>query len=79
MRHKNLAKNYTAYIWMAASSMAVAAALWILDRTNVLCSPTSIFQGHAFWHMLTAVAVLMTYLSYRSEIIAEEVAAQPNE
>jgi hypothetical protein len=74
MRHKNLAKNYTSYIWLASSSMAVAAALWILDRTNILCSPTSIFQGHAFWHMLTALAVLMTYLSYRTEVISEEIA-----
>ena len=47
--------------------MSVAATLWILDRSNVLCNPTSIFQGHALWHILTAVAVLTTYLSYRTE------------
>jgi hypothetical protein len=71
LRLKNAAKNYSSYISLAAISMAVAATLWILDRTNILCSPTSLLQGHAFWHILTALAVLMTYLSYRTEIIDE--------
>jgi len=30
-------------------------------------SITSIFQGHALWHILNAVALLLIYLHYRSE------------
>lgn len=39
--------------------------LWVLDQNNILCSPSSIFQGHGLWHILTALAGLMVVLHYR--------------
>ncbi len=75
-RSKTLRKMYKNYIWLALATMIAAASLWILDRTNVWCSPTSIFQGHALWHLLTALAVLLIYFYYRSEEIDLEPAVQ---
>lgn len=72
LKNKKVTQHYVRYVWLAISSMSVAGTLWILDRSNVLCNPTSIFQGHALWHILTAMAVLMTYLSYRTETFSTE-------
>lgn len=41
--------------------------IWILDRKNIFCDPDSLIQGHALWHLLNAVALLLIYFSYRSE------------
>lgn len=48
-------------------SILIAASIWILDITDKLCSPTSIFQGHALWHILGALSIFLGYLYYRSE------------
>jgi hypothetical protein len=41
--------------------------IWLLDREDVLCDPTSLIQGHALWHILNSVVLLMIYLHYRAE------------
>lgn len=46
---------------------AVGFGIWILDQTGTLCSPQSLIQGHAAWHLLGAVALGMSFLYYRSE------------
>ncbi len=48
-------------------TLLVAYTIWILDITNRLCSPTSIFQGHAVWHILNTCSIFLAYLYYRSE------------
>jgi hypothetical protein len=48
-------------------SMLAASLIWIMDVTDVWCIPTSIFQGHALWHLLTASAIMIIYLYYRGE------------
>jgi hypothetical protein len=35
--------------------LVVGYVFWILDQNLVLCSPNSVFQGHAAWHVLTAL------------------------
>lgn len=45
----------------------IAASVWVLDITNKLCSPTSIFQGHALWHLINTASIFLIYLYYRSE------------
>jgi len=40
---------------------AAAYLIWILDKTHYLCYPTSVFQGHAIWHILSAGAGLMMF------------------
>jgi len=57
---------FTNYMWAAFSILMLSAAIWILDRTSVVCNPTSIFQGHALWHLLNSASILFIYLYYRS-------------
>ncbi|MES2621063.1 MAG: ceramidase domain-containing protein [Bacteroidota bacterium] len=57
---------FTNYLWAAVSILVLAAIIWILDRTNTVCSPESYFQGHALWHLFTATSILFIYLYYRS-------------
>jgi len=52
----------------AIGTFAVAWALWRLsDSGAALCSPGSALQGHAVWHLLTAVSVAFLYFYFRSE------------
>jgi hypothetical protein len=45
----------------AAGCLAVAAVVHRASRTDrVLCRPDSLWQGHALWHVLVAVAVALT-------------------
>jgi hypothetical protein len=55
------------WLLRAAGVIAVAFAIWVLDITKALCSPYSIVQGHAVWHLLGAVASYCLYRYYRSE------------
>jgi len=48
-------------------TLLIAFSIWVLDITNKLCSPTSIFQGHAAWHLLNTASIFLAYLYYRSE------------
>ncbi len=57
---------FTKYLWAAFIILILSAVIWILDRTNTICSPTSIFQGHALWHILNAISILFVYMYYRS-------------
>ena len=57
----------TRYLVAAVVVLVVALVLWDLDRTLVLCYPTSVFQGHAVWHMMTAIAAVLLYLYICSE------------
>ena len=44
--------------------MSIAFLIWIVDYTRLVCSPTSIVQGHAIWHILGAVAAWFIYKHY---------------
>jgi hypothetical protein len=63
----NHSKPVKAFFTSAILTLLLAYTLWILDRTNVLCSLESPFQGHALWHILDAISILLVYLYYRSE------------
>lgn len=58
-------------------TLLIAFSIWVLDITNKLCSPTSVFQGHALWHLLNTVSIFLAYLYYRSEtfLSPEEIEA----
>jgi hypothetical protein len=64
----------TKLILAAGATLLIAASVWVLDITDKLCSPASIFQGHSLWHILTALSVFLAYMYYRSEefLTAEE-------
>lgn len=57
---------FTNYLWAATVILFASAGIWILDRNSLACNPTSIFQGHALWHILNAVSIMFIYLYYRS-------------
>ena len=57
----------TRYFVGALISLAVAYGIWLLDESRAWCDPASILQGHALWHFLTAAAIGLLFLYYRSE------------
>lgn len=44
-----------------------AFAIWNLDQHGIFCTPSSLLQGHAVWHLLGAASMWCTFLYYRSE------------
>ncbi len=43
---------------MAATALLVSVVVYLASRANgVLCDPDSLLQGHAAWHVLTALAL----------------------
>ncbi|MCP4122453.1 MAG: ceramidase [Bacteroidetes bacterium] len=67
MKRHIILNMYKKYLFSSLATMFVGITIWILDRSNVMCMPESIFQGHALWHLLTATSVLFIYFYYRSE------------
>lgn len=56
------------WLWASFGLFALAFAIWLASHTGgPLCSPYSLLQGHAAWHILTALAGGTLYLHYRSE------------
>jgi hypothetical protein len=47
--------------------LVVAYGLWLLDDAGVLCDPTSVWQGHGGWHVLTAAAAVLVVAHYALE------------
>ena len=56
------------WFWAGLGTFAVAFAIWNVSRTGgAWCSPDSLLQGHALWHLLSAVSVGCFYLYFRAE------------
>ena len=55
------------FLYLALGCLVAAYTIWILDRDRILCAPTSLIQGHAAWHILTAAATGLLFMYYRSE------------
>jgi hypothetical protein len=47
--------------YTAIGLFGAAYFIWILDKTRILCYPTSLYQGHAIWHLVSALAALMYF------------------
>lgn len=63
---------YIKYFLISLLFMLIATSIWILDRSHILCNPTSYMQGHAVWHILNGFSILMAYLYFRSAKIEDE-------
>lgn len=63
-------KTSRQYRWLVLSAVSLALAfyVWNLDRAGLFSSPDSWFQGHAIWHLLTAVTLGSAAVFYRSEM-----------
>lgn len=48
-------------------TMIFARLCWDLDRAKKFSGPEAWLQGHAVWHLLTALSLFSTYLFYRTE------------
>lgn len=55
--------------YMVGALLALIAALsvWAADIARVACKPNALLQGHAMWHLLTAVAVFMAYRAIEAD------------
>ena len=51
---------------VALAAMLVAFTIWLLSNSG-WCDPTSIWQGHAAWHLLSAVSAYWLFRMYDSE------------
>mmetsp|Transcript_4130 Transcript_4130/g.6089 ORF Transcript_4130/g.6089 Transcript_4130/m.6089 type:complete len:342 (-) Transcript_4130:120-1145(-) len=64
-------------------SLLLGIAIWVPSRSGgILCNPNSIFQGHAVWHILAALATVFVFFYFCSEhevIQAEEVLPLDNQ
>ena len=62
---------YIKYMLISLLFMLIATSIWILDRSHILCNPTSYMQGHAVWHVLNGVSILLAYLYFRTAKLEE--------
>lgn len=62
----------TEFLWLVAAAGSLALAIYCrqLDVLGRFSSPDSWLQGHAVWHLLTAITLGSMYLYYRAEPIA---------
>ena len=59
--HRKIVSSQRRQFYTAIGLFGVAYFIWILDKTHLLCYPTSLFQGHAIWHLVSALAALMYF------------------
>jgi Ceramidase len=67
IRRRRTTPIRTGYFIAALSIYALAQIIWALDLNHIVCDPGSVLQGHAVWHVLTALSAGLLYLYYRSE------------
>ena len=55
------------WLGRAAGVIVLAAIIWALDRTRLVCVAGQAFQGHAIWHLLGALAAACLFRSYEED------------
>jgi len=60
------------YLVVAALTTVGGIIAYALDVKNFQCNPSSLFQGHAAWHILTALSLMFIYFYYRTEKALDE-------
>ena len=53
------------FFYVGVGLLTAAYIFWILDQSNIFCFPASFVQGHAIWHIFTAVGAYMVILHYK--------------
>jgi predicted membrane channel-forming protein YqfA (hemolysin III family) len=63
-------KNYaTKYLFFCLSFFVIAVCFSYSDVTRLFCDPTNHFlQGHAIWHLLSAIGVWFSYLLFACQL-----------
>jgi hypothetical protein len=56
------------WFWTGLGVFAMANLIWSISRTDgPWCEPDALIQGHALWHILSAISVACFYLYFRGE------------
>jgi hypothetical protein len=58
---------YGWYFWGCLGFFGIGFLTWWMDQQPMFCNPDSWLQYHAFWHLLTAIALIGLYLYLRTE------------
>ena len=73
-------RTYTPWFWLGIVSFFGAYAIWLTGTADhPWCSPDSIVQAHAIWHLLSAVATWCFFLVLRTERPLEPSGSDPAE
>lgn len=70
---EKIIRSPSPYLWGGLLSYILANIVWRLDKSVEYCNPSSIFQYHALWHILTAFSVLFFYHYFSTEISELEI------
>ncbi len=54
-------------LYLSLGVLTVSFVMWVLDREDIMCNSGSILQGHAIWHVLNALSILLIYVHYRAD------------
>ncbi len=66
-------RRYIPWFWLGIASFEVAYAIWLTGTNeHSWCSPDSLVQAHAIWHILTAAATWCFFRYFRTEVPAPE-------
>jgi hypothetical protein len=61
-------RRYTPWYWAGFASFMVAYAIWLTGTAeHPACSPDSLLQPHAIWHLLSALATFCFFMFLRTE------------
>ena len=61
-------RRYTPWFWTGIASFLLAYAIWLTGTAgHPRCSPDSLIQAHAVWHLLTAFATWSFFMFLRTE------------
>jgi hypothetical protein len=56
------------WLWAVLGILAAACGVWMTAKSgSALCFPHSLYQGHAVWHLLCALAAWLLFQFYVSE------------
>ncbi len=62
-------REFLPYMLLTLISFGLAFGIWLLSNTGgPLCKRDTLLQGHAIWHVLTAISTLFIYLYLLSEV-----------
>ncbi|MEP6481560.1 MAG: ceramidase domain-containing protein [Rhodoglobus sp.] len=53
------------FIYWGVGTLVVAYVIWLLDQNPAFCDSGSLLQGHAVWHVLTAISAFLIVAHYR--------------
>ena len=59
---------------LSAVMLVAARFCWQLDVAGKFSGPEALLQGHAVWHLLTALSLASMFFYYRSEAVTDSAA-----